>query len=78
MLIKFLLCNLVLALLAFVIYIITPDYEKCYSEMEYQGHACMGCCSGLLGDTKASSYLSETCVECPRLVLINNTERKEN
>ena len=78
MLIKFLLCNLVLVLLAFVIHIITPDYEKCYSEMEYQGRACMGCCSGLLGGTKASNYLSETCVECPHLVLINNTERKEN
>ena len=78
MLIKFLLCILVLALLAFVIHIITPDYEKCYSEMEYQGYAAMGCCGGLVGGTSATDYLSESCVECPHLVLIDNTERKEN
>lgn len=78
MLIKFLLCILVLALLAFVIHIITPDYEKCYSEMEYQGYAAMGCCGGLVGGTSATDYLSESCVECPHLVLIDKTERKEN
>ena len=38
---------------------VTTDYDKCYSDMEYEGYASMGCCGGLTGATKATDYLSE-------------------
>ena len=75
---RILLVIVILLILVFVIRIITTDYDKCYSEREYEGYAAMGCCGGLVGGTSATDYLSEICVECPHLVLINNTERKEN
>lgn len=57
---------------------ITPKYEKCYSDMEYEGYASMGCCGGITGGgTKATDYLSETCCGCPHLVLGCNPIRKE-
>ena len=40
---------------------VTPDYEKCYSDMEYKGYASIGCCKGLTGRTKSTDYLSEMC-----------------
>lgn len=49
-------------------------YEYCYTDMEHKGIAAMGCCSGVVGGTRATEYLSEQCVSCPHLVLI---ERKE-
>ena len=56
-------------IIALSIWGITPEYEKCYSEMEYQGYAAFGCCCGLAGGTKETVYLSETCFSCPHLVL---------
>lgn len=44
-------------------------YDNCYTDMEYEGHASMGCCGGVVGGTSATNYLSETCVSCPYLVL---------
>ena len=52
-----------------IIRIITTDYDKCYSEREYEGYAAMGCCGGLVGGTSATDYLSEMCCSCPHLVL---------
>lgn len=72
-----------IALLAFILIIaiiawgVTPDYEKCYSDMEYKGYASMSCCRGLTGGTKATDYLSETCCSCPYLVLGCDQIRKE-
>lgn len=72
-----------IALLAFILiiaviaWVVTPEYEKCYSDMEYEGYASMGFCGGLTGGTKATDYLSETCCSCPHLVLGCNPIRKE-
>lgn len=43
------------------------SYERCYTEQEYSGHAAMGLCSGLVGGTKNTEYLSESCIDCPHL-----------
>lgn len=48
----------------------TSDYDKCYSERENEGHAIFQCCAGMVGGTKSTNYLSETCIECPYLVLV--------
>ena len=37
--------------------------------MEYEGHAAMGCCGGIVGGTKATEYLSESCIDCPYFVM---------
>lgn len=44
-------------------------YDSCYTEQEYIGNAIMGMCSGYVGGTQATGYLSEQCVSCPYLVL---------
>ena len=76
---RILLVIVILLIILFVIRIITTDYDKCYSEREYEGYAAMGCCKGLVGGTSATDYLSESCVECPYLVLTNTQiKRKEN
>lgn len=66
-----------LLIIAVIICGVTPDYEKCYSDMEYEGYASMGCCGGLTGGTKSTDYLSKTCCSCPHLVLGCNPIRKE-
>lgn len=66
-----------LLIIAVIIWTVTPEYEKCYSNMEYEGYAAMGCCGGLTGGTKATDYLSEMCIGCPHLVLGCNQIRKE-
>ena len=66
-----------LLIIAVVIWGVTPDYEKCYSNMEYEGYASMDCCGGLTGGTKSTNYLSEMCCSCPHLVLGCNPIRKE-
>ena len=67
--------------LLLIIYLIVcgsaPDYEKCYSDMEYEGDASMGCCGGITGSIKSTDYLSETCCNCPHLVLGHDQIRKE-
>lgn len=66
-----------LLIIAVVIWALTPEYEKCYSNREHEGYASMGCCGGITGGTKATYYLSETCRSCPHLVLGCNPIRKE-
>ena len=66
-----------LLIIAVIIWAVTPEYEKCYSDREYEGNASMGCCVGLTGGTKATDYLSEMCCSCPHLVLGCNPIRKE-
>lgn len=57
--------------------LLTTDYDRCYSDMEREGHAAMGCCGGITGGTKNTDYLSEICVDCPYLVLgCNQKDRK--
>ena len=57
-----------LLIIAVIIWAVTPEYEKCYSDMEYEGYASMGCCGGLTGVTKSTDYLSEMCIGCPHYV----------
>lgn len=66
-----------LLIIAVIILGVTPDYEKCYSDMEYEGYASMGCCGGITGGTKSTDYLSEMCCSCPHLVLGCNPIKKE-
>lgn len=61
----------------FIFWFLTPEYEKCYTEMENEGHASMGCCCGLAGGTKETDYLSEVCIGCPHLVLTDSKGGKE-
>ena len=65
-----------LLIIAVIVLGVTPEYEKCYSDMEYEGYASMGCCGGLTGGTKATDYLSETCCSCPYLILDCKEESK--
>ena len=75
--IKLIVLLVFLLIIAVIIYAWTPEYEKCYSDMEYEGYASMGCCGGLTGGTKSTYYLLETCYSCPHLVLGCNPIRKE-
>lgn len=75
--IKLIVLLVFLLIIAAIIWTLTPGYDKCYSDMEYEGYASMGCCRGLTGGTKATDYLSETCCNCPHLVLGCNPIRKE-
>ena len=47
------------------------SYEYCYTDREKEGYAAMNCCGGLAGGTIATEYLSEQCIGCPYLVLID-------
>ena len=62
---------IVALLLLLVISKSTSSYDKCYSDMEYSGIAAMGCCEG---KTNSIGNLSETCTNCPHLVLLNDKE----
>ena len=66
--IKLIALFVLLLIIAVIICGVTPDYEKCYSDMEYEGYASMGCCGGLTGVIKSTDYLSETCCSCPHYV----------
>ena len=66
-----------LSIIAVIVWGVTLDYEKCYSDREREGYASMGCCGGLTGGTKTTDYLSETCCSCPHLVIGCNPIRKE-
>ena len=57
---------------------VIPEYDKCYSDMEWAGYASMNCCGGKCGGTKSTDYLSETCISCPYLVLGYDQIRKAN
>lgn len=57
-----------LLIIAVIVWAVTPEYEKCYSEKEQEGYAVFGCCGGLTGETRATGYLSEMCIGCPHYV----------
>ena len=76
--IKLIVIFALLLIIAVIVWGITPNYDKCYSDREREGYASMGCCRGLTGGTKTTDYLSETCCSCPHLVLGCNPIRKEN
>ena len=76
--IKLIALFVLLLIIPVIIWGVTPDYEKCYSDMEYEGYASMGCCGGLTGGTKATDYLLEMCISCPQYVdLARDSIRKE-
>ncbi len=60
-----------------IIWCVIPEYDKCYSDMEWIGYASMNCCGGKCGGTKSTGYLSETCISCPYLVLGYDQIRKD-
>ena len=64
----------IVALLLLVISKSSSAYDKCYSDMEYSGIAAMGCCEG---KTNSIGDLSETCTNCPHLVLLNDEEESK-
>ena len=62
----------ILTLLLLVISKSDSAYDKCYSDIEYSTSiAAMGCCKG---KTNSIGDLSETCTNCPYLVLLNDKE----
>lgn len=66
-----------LLLIAAIICCVTTEYDKCYSDMEWEGYASMNSCSGKCGGTKSTDYLSETCISCPYLVFGYDQIRKD-
>ena len=76
--IKLIILFALLLIIAVVIWALTPEYEKCYSDMEYEGYTSMDCCGGLTGGTKSTDYLSEMCIGCPHYVDLGHDQiRKE-
>ena len=61
-----------------IICVVTTEYDKCYSDMEWEGYASINCCGGKCGGTKYTDYLSETCISCPYLVIGYDQIRKDN
>lgn len=53
-------------------------YDYCYTDREYEGIATMGCCSGMVGGTKSTEYLSESCIDCPYFVMIQHKKARDN
>ncbi len=62
----------------FILKMIITDYDKCYSSMEYEGHAAMGSCGGIFGGTEDTDYLSESCIDCPYFVMLEKEENKND
>lgn len=58
-----------LKILNFIKSLIQNHYDSCYTDMEYRGYASMNCCGGTVGGTYATDYLSESCINCPYLVM---------
>ena len=67
----------ILLIISVVIWGITQEFDKCYSDMEWEGHASMNSCGGKCGGTKSTDYLSEKCISCPYLVLGYDEIRKD-
>lgn len=62
----------------FVVALFTPmNYDDCYKEMERQGYTSLKGCGGLVGGTIDTVFLSETCIDCPYLVLSNKENKNE-
>ena len=40
----------------------------CYEEMEKQGNAVFGMCSGTVGGDRNTEYLSYSCINCPYFI----------
>ena len=52
--------------------------ERCYDEMHKRGYANERKCCGLMGGNGFTSYLNESCIDCPYLNLrqVNNMSSK--
>ena len=68
--IKLLVGAVILIIVVLIIRYFISDYDKCYSEREADGYAIFSCCKGMVGGTKQTNYLSEMCIGCPYLVLL--------
>ena len=69
--IKLIALFIVILIIAVIVWTVTPEYDKCYSDMEYSGIAAMGCCEG---KTNSAGDLYEICTNCPHLVSLNDKE----
>ena len=69
--IKLIALFIVILIIAVIGSTVTPEYEKCYSDMEYSSIAAMGCCEGKINSI---GDLSETCTDCPYLVSLYDKE----
>lgn len=47
------------------------SHEACYNDMERQGIAVFGMCSGITGGDNNSEYLSYQCMDCPHFTLVD-------
>lgn len=57
----------------------TSDYDKCYSEMEYEGIAVFGLCDGIVGGDEHTEYLNYDCIDCPYFVhTVDKDKTNEN
>lgn len=54
------------------------SHQWCYDRMEERGIAILGCCSGIVGGSKETNYLSEDCCDCPYFTLQPGTEEQGN
>ena len=71
--IKLIIC-LICIFLFFKLLFWANDHDKCYSDMERQGIASIGCCHGVVGGTRNTNYLSERCIDCPYFVDVRKEE----
>jgi hypothetical protein len=49
---------------------LTGIQERCYTNMENQGIAAMGCCCGLAGGDRFSGFIQYQCIDCKYLTPI--------
>lgn len=65
----------IILIMPFVLKMLSTNYDKCYSSMEYRGVAAMGCCNGVVGGSRDTEYLSESCIECPYFILPDKEDK---
>lgn len=68
MITKLLILFIVFAGTIFVIDRLKTEYDDCYSYMEDVGVAVFSMCSGMIGGTEETDYVSEKCIDCPYYV----------
>lgn len=68
MIIKILILFIAFATIIFIIGGLKTEYDDCYSYMEDVGVAVFGLCSGVIGGTEETDFVSEKCIDCPYYV----------
>ena len=68
MIIKLLILFIVFVAIIFIISRLKTEYDDCYSYMEDVGVAVFGLCSGVIGGSEETDFVSEKCIDCPYYV----------